>query len=223
MLQNLLKNYINHSAWRAIFFSLEMPIHSITERYQSIDTGAAGSDVEATYTSKLPSADRIKNEFEKQFLSDLKNLFIVPTKVSISDMTAYIKLVETEKNIKIGLIGIDYLGLIDGRGVSEYEIILKLSRDIKTMAKSLNLPVVHLSQVNRKAGDGQIETTLDMGRGSGAVEEGADFVLGLWQVEKQGGTVEEPELEYDLICNNTKKPERKTRIFLDIKLGCFQL
>ena len=203
-LQNLLKSYINNSSWGAIFFSLEMPIPSITERYCSIVTGASGNDIEDSYTSKLSGAEKFKNEVEKQFLSDLKNLFIIPTKVSISDMVSYVKLIEQNKNIKIGLIGIDYLGLIDSQGKNEYEIISKLSRDIKTMAKTINLPVILLSQVNRKGGEGQTEITLDMGRGSGAVEEGADFVLGLWQAEKQGGTVLEAETEYDLVCKILK-------------------
>jgi len=51
------------------------------------------------------------------------------------------------------------------------------------MAKALNIPVVLVSQVSRKGGDGDIEISMEMGRGSGAIEEAADFVLGLWQVE----------------------------------------
>jgi replicative DNA helicase len=86
--------------------------------------------------------------------------------------------------VKIGIIGIDYLGLMDGAGPNEYEIISGLARGIKSTAKLMNLPIIVLSQVSRKGGDGVSEISLDMGRGSGAIEEGADFVLGLWQAEK---------------------------------------
>jgi hypothetical protein len=48
---------------------------------------------------------------------------------------------------------------------------------------------------------------LDHARGSGAIEEGADFMLGLWQVEREKGPQEaimSPEPEYDLICRILK-------------------
>ena len=119
-------------------------------------------------------------------------------------------------NIKVGVIGIDYLGLMDGPGVNEYEVISKLSRDTKTMAKMINLPVILLSQVSRKGGSGYDEINLDHARGSGAIEEGADFVLGLWQAEREKGPQEaimNPEPEYDLICRilkNRKGPVMST-------------
>ena len=209
----------------AALFSLEMPIPSITERYQSIVTGASGSDIEATYESNEPRAAEIKDEFKKSFIKELNNLFVIPTRVSISDISAYINLIEQEHNVKIGVVGIDYLGLMDGKGINEYEIISKLSRDIKTMAKQLNLPVILLSQVNRKGGEGQTEITVDMGRGSGAIEEGADFILGLYQVEKKGGTVLEPEVEYDLICKilKNRKGAANSQWKLDLDVGCFRI
>ena len=59
--------------------------------------------------------------------------------------------------------------------------------------------------MSRKGGDGEIEISLDMGRGSGAIEEGADFVLGLWQAPKNGD-----DGDFDLICRilkNRKGPK----------------
>jgi replicative DNA helicase len=39
LLQNLLRGYIQNSAWGAVFMSLEMPVASVTERYHEIITG----------------------------------------------------------------------------------------------------------------------------------------------------------------------------------------
>ena len=85
-------------------------------------------------------------------------------------------------------------------------MISRLAIGIKSTAKLINLPIIVLSQVSRKGGDGEAEITLDMGRGSGAIEEGADFVLGLWQVEKTVDVVgaDEPRKDYDLICRILK-------------------
>jgi len=195
MLQNLLKNYIQHSAWGAGFFSIEMPVASLAERYLEILDGSTGKEVENLFRDE--SQAEIKQAAIGQFIKDLKRLFIVPTRVSLSDIAAYVQLIEREKDIKIGVIGIDYMGLMDGPGISEYEIISRLSIGLKSTAKLLNIPAIVLAQVNRKGGGGTNEISLEMGRGSGAIEEAADFVLGLWQAENDTG-------EKDLICKILK-------------------
>ena len=179
-LQNMLKNYIDHSAWAAVFFSLEMPVASLTERYFGILDGCGGREVEKMFSE--PDQHNIMIASVSQFEKNLKNLFIIPSKISIPDIPKYIKLIETEYNVKVGVIGVDYLGLIDAHGTSEYETTSKIARNLKQTAKLLNLPIIVLSQVNRKGGDGLVEISLEMGRGSGAIEEAADFVLGLWQI-----------------------------------------
>ncbi len=179
-LQNILKNYINHSAWGSVFFSLEMPIASVTERYHEIIQGASGRDIEEHYSAKGSGEYRI--QIEEAFKQELKNLFTVPSRVSISNIQPYVKLIEKEYKIKIGVIGIDYLGLMDGPGEKEYEIVSRIARDTKTMAKNTNLPIIILSQTSRDAGgSGDKEISLTAGRGSGAIEESADVALGLFQ------------------------------------------
>jgi len=79
-----------------------------------------------------------------------------------------------------------------------------VARDVKTLAKELNRPVVLLAQTSRKGGEGNTEISLDMGRGSGAIEEAADFVIGLFQAEKNGSLFETDEPEYDLIAKILK-------------------
>lgn len=218
MLQNLLKNYIQNSSWGAIFFSIEMPISSVTERYHGILGGVSGREVEELYLSTMEGSEKQRKMLEDALIRDLKNLLVVPVKVSISDIASYVRLIEQEFSIKIGVIGIDYLGLMDGPGLNEYEIISRLSRDIKNMAKMLNLPVVLLSQVSRKGGGGEVEISLDMGRGSGAIEEGADFILGLWQSERKKSAIEDQEPEYDLICRilKNRKGPKGSRWKLDL-------
>lgn len=181
MLQNMLKNYIKNSAWAAVFFSLEMPVASITERYFGLLDGDGARGVEKMFTD--PDMRKIKEAAIQDFKEDLKHLYIIPSKISISDIKKYIQLIENEYSVKVGVIGIDYLGLIDAHGTSEYEIVSGIAKAIKNIAKEINLPIIVLSQTNRKGEDGRTEISLAMGRGSGAIEEGSDFVLGLWQVE----------------------------------------
>jgi replicative DNA helicase len=218
MLQNLLKNYIQHSSWGAIFFSIEMPIASVTERYHQITQGSTGRDIEEIYVTTKNGTSQIKAALETKFIEDLKNLFIIPTKVSISEVARYVKLIEKEYQITIGTIGIDYLGLMEGKGQGEYEIVSKLARDCKGLAKLLNLPVIVVAQTSRRAGSGDVEISLDMGRGSGAIEESADFVLGLFQAERERLSIEDEEPKYDLICKilKNRKGSKGSRWLLDL-------
>ncbi|MBU1023485.1 hypothetical protein KKB99_04265, partial [bacterium] len=153
-----------------------------------------GQEVEKLFSD--PSETDIQKIAENSFRHELDKLFVIPTRVSLSDISAYVQLIEREKNIKVGVIGIDYLGLMEGPGVSEYEIISRLSTGLKSTAKLLNIPVVVLCQVSRKGASGNTEISLDMGRGSGAIEEAADFVLGLWQAGDED--------EKELICKILK-------------------
>jgi hypothetical protein len=195
MLQNLLKNYIDHSSWASVFFSIEMPVASLTERYLEILDGCTGKEVEQTFSD--PSEIDIRLIAENSYKHELDKLFVIPTRVSLSDIGAYVQLIEREKNIKVGVVGIDYLGLMEGPGTSEYEVVSRLSTGLKSTAKLLNIPVVVLCQVSRKGASGNTEISLDMGRGSGAIEEAADFVLGLWQAG-------DDEDEKELICKILK-------------------
>lgn len=212
LLQNMLYNYARQASMGAVFFSLEMPIASMAERFFQILDGETGREVERMFCGGCDT--RIAEASINQFKTDLRHVFIVPTKVGLAEIPEYIRIIEEETGIRIGVVGIDYLGLLDSEGENEYQQISSLAKGLKRLAKGVNLPVVVLSQVSRKGGDGEIEVSLDMGRGSGQIEEGADFVLGLWQLEK-------PDIEgagYDLVCRilkNRKGPKGK-RFILDL-------
>ena len=217
-LQNMLLSYTKNSAWGAAFFSLEMPIPSVAERYHEIISGFSGYEVESAYRQKEAYLEKI----QKDFRENLSKLFVIPVKVSLKDIADYIRLIESHHGLKMGVIGIDYLGLLDGRGLNQYEIISRLARDVKTMAKELSLPVILLTQANRQAQSGETEITLEMGRDSGAIEEAADFVIGLFQKERES---ENGEPEYDLICKilKNRKGPRNSMWKLDLDPRNFRL
>lgn len=213
LLQNMLKSYVKSSEFAAVFFSIEMPVHSVTERSIQMGGRMSGYEVERIFSSQDSQVEVI----ETVFRDDLKNIFVVPVKVSLSDIGAYIQLIQNEHNVRIGVIGIDYMGLIDSPGNNEYEILSRVAREAKDAAKLMNLPVVILSQISRKGGDGEIEVSLDMARGSGAIEEAADFILGLWQA-KRDETASDDNAEYDLICRilKNRKGPKGSRWTLDL-------
>ena len=111
-------------------------------------TSLTGREIEDSFRGKV---DLVKPYIvAAQFRSELKNLFVNPVKVTLSDIATYVQLIEREKGIKVGVVGIDYLQLVDAPGYNEYETVSRLARQTKEVAKQLDIPVVVLSQVSRK-------------------------------------------------------------------------
>lgn len=185
-LQMILQWYLEKSDLLAVFFSIEMPVANIVNRYRKATSEMFG-DVDKTYRKKF------------------KNLIIMDKKVSPREISEAIPQIESRYSRKVGLIGIDYLGLMAGKGNGEYEKVPHLARDIKLLAKILNLPIILVAQCSRKAGDGTTELSLDMIRDSGAIEESADFVLGLWKQEVKALAIEGRDSpEYEIVCKLLK-------------------
>lgn len=184
MLQNLLLNYTQNSAWAAVFFSIEMPVASVTERYLQIIFDEPGREVETMFSGIGEQADPESfKDVCDEFRNKMKNLFIIPSRVGLTNIQEYVKKIEKEYRIKVGVIGIDYLGLMDGYGKSEYEIVSQLATGTKQTAKMLGIPIVLLCQTSRKGGTGTTEIMMDMARSSGQIEEAADTVLGLFKID----------------------------------------
>jgi len=205
-LQNMMRGYIHHSAWAAVMFEIEMPIPSITERYHEMIQGTSGREIENFYVQDQEGVGLYREAMENAFIKDLQRLFVVPTKVGTPQIEKYVNLIQKYHKIKVGLVGIDYLGLMEGEGRGEYEIVTNIARSVKETAKLLDLPIILLSQTSRRGGTGDTEIDMDMGRGSGAIEENADVLLGLWQ---DGD---------DLICKimKNRKGPKGTRLKLDL-------
>lgn len=85
---------------------------------------------------------------------------------------------------------VDYLGLIQPatRSASTYENISQISRELKRMAMSLNVPVICLCQLSRQVESRQNKRpVLSDLRDSGAIEQDADGVLFLYREDYYTG------------------------------------
>ena len=80
------------------------------------------------------------------------------------------------------LVVIDYLQLISSRGINRYEQVTNTSIELHTMAQSLGVTVVALSQLSR-SDDDHTPKNSDL-RESGQLEQDADIILML-KLEKQ--------------------------------------
>jgi replicative DNA helicase len=104
----------------------------------------------------------------------------------LSAMTIRAKARRLKMDKDLGLIFIDYLQLMRGQGHQERRDleISEISRTLKILAKELSVPVVALSQLNRKLEDrSDKRPQLSDLRESGALEQDADVVAFIYRDE----------------------------------------
>jgi len=111
--------------------------------------------------------------------------------ISVLEMRAKARRLMAECNL--GLVIVDYLQLMRGRGInsrgrggsdSREQEISEISRSLKALAKELNIPVVALSQLNRRVEERQNKRPqlADL-RESGAIEQDADLIAFIYRDE----------------------------------------
>ncbi len=100
------------------------------------------------------------------------------------EMRAKSRRLKAEK--KLGLVIVDYLQLMRGRADSDTreQEISDISRSLKALAKELTVPVIALSQLNRRVEErGDKRPQLADLRESGAIEQDADVIIFLYRDE----------------------------------------
>lgn len=167
------------------FFSLEMATNQLVARLISMET-----EIES---EKIKKGLLLETEW-KHLVKNIDNLKEAPIYI---DDTAAIGIFELRAKCRrlkakhdIQLIMIDYLQLMTGStdskgaGNREQEISM-ISRNLKGIAKELNVPIIALSQLSRavETRGGDKKPMLSDLRESGAIEQDADMVIFLYRPE----------------------------------------
>src|SRR3990167_6750120 len=167
-------------------FSLEMSSDQLIDRMIAAESGV---DLWRLRTGRLrDSGDN--NDFQligeaMGVLSEAPIYIDDAASANIMEMRTMARRLQSEH--KLGLIIIDYLQLMEGRG-SENRVqeISEISRSLKNLAREINTPVLALSQLSRavESRSPQIPKLSDL-RESGSIEQDADVVLFLYREDRE--------------------------------------
>jgi replicative DNA helicase len=188
-----------------LFVSLEMGVDSLLDRTVSRVSGLSGHDVVRGILTKDQQARALeviaqRREVGVWYLDDP-----YATTSTVRAAAAKVKILAG------GLSGIviDYLQLLKDPGESEVQRVTRLSRQVKAVALEFKVPVLALSQLSRAVTqrDDQHPRLHDL-RESGAIEQDADRVLGLWREN-----LSSPEADLDVL--KSRQGRAGIRIYLE--------
>jgi replicative DNA helicase len=148
---NLARNACLHPAkpTPVAFFSLEMSAGQLVQRILS-----AESEI---LLEKIARGKLEDHEMQQLYTKGIQRLAKAPmfiddtAALNIFELRAKCRRLKNKHNI--GLVIIDYLQLMSGSGdrnTNREQEISRISRDLKSMAKELQIPIIALSQLSRK-------------------------------------------------------------------------
>ncbi|MDL2307332.1 replicative DNA helicase [Desulfovibrio sp. OttesenSCG-928-C06] len=180
-----------HEGVPVAIFSLEMSMDQLIQRMLC----ARGRvDLSKLRRNQLQDGDWVNLQKAAEVMTTVQMFIDDTPALSIMDLRSRARRLKREKNI--GLIVIDYLQLMRAsRRVDSRELeISEISRGLKALAKELNVPVIALSQLNRKVEErADKRPMLSDLRESGAIEQDADVIMFIYRDSAYQKTEERPE------------------------------
>ena len=187
-------------------FSLEMSREQLALRLLSAESSIDGKKLQ-TGRVKQDEWRRLADAASSISLADL--LISDDPTMTVSDMNA-----QCRRLSNLGLVVIDYLQLMQSAsGARGYQIenrvqaVSEISRAMKIMAKELNVPVICLSQLSRanekRKGEDKRPLLSDL-RESGAIEQDADVVIGLYRDDYYNDETENPNITECIVLKNRR-------------------
>lgn len=173
---NIATNVARRAEKDVVTFNLEMSKEQLATRILSTE---ALVDSNSLRNGRISGDDWVRLATSAGYLSTLPLYIDDTASMTVQQMKAKLRRVKN-----LGLVIIDYLQLMESTSRSDNRVVVisEITRQLKVMAKELNVPVILLSQLSRG-----VESRTDKRpmlsdlRESGSIEQDADIVLFLYR------------------------------------------
>ena len=165
---------------KTLFYSMEMTSEELVQRLLSTYSGVQLSQI---IDEQMDDNELLEYVQAGARISGLPVLIEDASNVTVE--TIRTKAIE-EQDVKI--IFVDYIGLLQSTKNYQnrnYELGA-MSRDLKNLAMELKIPIVVLAQLNRNVNSDQEPNLSDL-RDSGELEQNANKVIFLWNIDEEEG------------------------------------
>jgi replicative DNA helicase len=179
-----------------LIFTLEMDAKQIVSRFLAMNSR---TDLLALRTG---------NVFDTEAADALAGIpILIDDTPGISVMELRTKARRASTNDRLEVIIVDYIQLMRTGGDEENRVqeVAAITRNLKSLARELNVVIIGLSQLSRAAGDSGLEPKLSTLRESGGIEQDADIVLMLWK-DKEETVPGAPRLIHGSVAKNRNGP-----------------
>ena len=187
---NLAYNIASRNDKSVLFFSLEMSGEQLVKRMISSLSFVSSNKIRSGKLSDDEMSSLVESTYE---LEDKKFFIRDSSLLTIADLrNECMKLKHSKDGLDI--VFIDYLQLMVAgdnyksgtKGfASRQEEVSAISRNIKALAKELNIPIIAMSQLHREAENRSGPPQLSDLRESGAIEQDADIVMLIHRPDKE--------------------------------------
>ncbi len=188
---NLAQNVSMLARKKCVFFSLEMTKEQLAERLLASQAGVPSQKFR---TGELSDDEWIRVGNAASDFSDVELYLDDTSSITVPEIKSRVRRL---KNVDIVII--DYLGLVQSsvRKENRVQEVSEITRNLKMMAKDLNIPVVCCAQLSRGTeGRGKShKPQLSDLRESGSIEQDADIVMFLYREDYYKNELSEDQLE----------------------------
>ncbi len=194
---NIATNVARHSDKEVVTFNLEMSKEQLATRILSTE---ALVDSNTLRNGRLTGDDWVKLATSAGYLSGLPLYIDDTASMTVQQMKAKLR-----RTKNLGLVIIDYLQLMESTTRSDNRVVVisEITRQLKVMAKELNVPVILLSQLSRAVeGRNDKRPMLSDLRESGSIEQDADIVLFLYREAYYNKESQRPNISECIVAKN---------------------
>ena len=169
---------VAESGKKVAFFSLEMGYDQLVTK---VFASHSSINMNKLISGNLSNEEMTKLLITKDYISDFPMFFDDDSSNEMNEIKAKCQQIKRENGLD--LIVIDYLQLLSiggGASMNRVQEVGKISRGLKVMARSLNVPILALSQLSRSVEkQDRADKTPGLAdlRESGSIEQDADIVL----------------------------------------------